>query len=440
LERLEEENIRLLLSFKGIHEQLQAQVVDQEDILQHFEREMSSRDLQIQGLMADIKAQQTIASDAVARSQQQISRVTDDCAKLLAEKESKIAELEARLLSSESLRDRVASLELQLRESEGLLAEERLFCRREIVRIAADHESKLFAMRQSYEAKTGGLDSQLEQRANDRAQQIVSDVFSRTKHVVAEVAFLHQQLHASNSKLNQMTEKNKSLQLQLEVSDCRCKELMLEGQSMQRLIDQQGKQIECFSDDLKKLSAASDSSPQMTQIIQQLRAEVAQKDAYITKLYAKFGKDAPAAAASASLSSASRQQAAHHHSPSSRSEPRAFEEERSAQEQLYFLTKVFESDLGIADELSSHLKAAAGICSAGNASGLRPSPTAAMDQLQAMLAVESTIPPPNVPHQDATSCSRPYLSRPQFLSRRLRVSSPPTAQDEAKEVRQAALT
>lgn len=99
LERLEEENIRILFSFKGLHEQLQAQVVDQvccatsaayccgqipvlkrgfqEDILQHFEREMSAKDLQIQSLLSDIKTQQTVAADAVALSQVRLITESD---------------------------------------------------------------------------------------------------------------------------------------------------------------------------------------------------------------------------------------------------------------------------------------------------------------------------------------------------------------------------
>jgi hypothetical protein len=42
-----------------------------------------------------------------------------------------VAELEDKLQSTESLRQRIAALEQQLRESEAVLAEERQFCRDE---------------------------------------------------------------------------------------------------------------------------------------------------------------------------------------------------------------------------------------------------------------------------------------------------------------------
>ncbi len=103
-------------------------------------------------------------------------------------------ELEDKLQSTASLRERIAHLELQLQEKEAVLAEERLFCRDELVRIASDHTTKVSELRRSLQEKSGGMDSVLEARAQARAQQIISDVFSQTKNVMAEVAFLQQQV------------------------------------------------------------------------------------------------------------------------------------------------------------------------------------------------------------------------------------------------------
>ncbi len=174
LERLEEENMRILLSFKGLHEHLQAQVVDQEDVLQHFEREMGAKDSEIQALLSEIKTQQTIAADAVALSQQEISRVKSDCEQKLAAKDAEVQGLEEQLHSSQTLRDRIAALEKNLAESQRVLEEERLFCRDEIVRIASDHEAKVSSLRQSFLEKSGGLDSQLETRAQVTSTSSIS--------------------------------------------------------------------------------------------------------------------------------------------------------------------------------------------------------------------------------------------------------------------------
>ena len=127
LERLEEENVRILLSFKGLHEQLQAQVVDQEDILQHFEREMGAKDKEIQALLADIQVQQTLAADAVALSQKEILRAKMECEQQLAEQEAKIRALEDIVEGTQSLRERLSTVERQLKESQDVLAEERLY-------------------------------------------------------------------------------------------------------------------------------------------------------------------------------------------------------------------------------------------------------------------------------------------------------------------------
>jgi hypothetical protein len=147
LERLEEENVRILLSFKGLHEQLRAQVLDQEDILQHFEREMGAKDAQILALNSEIQTQQSHASSALERSQKEISLAKLECERQLAEQEAKVRELEESLESTQSLRERFSALEQQLKECQEVLAEERLFCRNEVLRIASDHEAKLLAVR-----------------------------------------------------------------------------------------------------------------------------------------------------------------------------------------------------------------------------------------------------------------------------------------------------
>ncbi len=166
----------------------------QEDILQHFEREMSAKDLQIQALLSDIQTQRTAAADAVALSQREISKAKVECENVLAVQSAKLQELEDRLQSSDSLRQKISSLEQQLHESEVVLQEERLFCRDELVRIASDHSAKVSQLQHSLHEKSSGLDSALEARAQARAQQIISDVFSQTKNVMAEVAFLQQQV------------------------------------------------------------------------------------------------------------------------------------------------------------------------------------------------------------------------------------------------------
>jgi hypothetical protein len=72
------------------------------------------------------------------------------------------------------------------------------------------------------------MDAQLESRAQERAQLIIADVFSKSNNVMAEVVFLQQQLKVAADKIEKLTEKNKSLHLQLEISDARCNELLLE--------------------------------------------------------------------------------------------------------------------------------------------------------------------------------------------------------------------
>jgi hypothetical protein len=47
---------------------------------------------------------------------------------------------------------------------------------------------------------------------------------------MAEVVFLQGQLRVASGKIEKLTEKNKLLHLQLEVSDARCNELLLEVQ------------------------------------------------------------------------------------------------------------------------------------------------------------------------------------------------------------------
>ena len=81
------------------------QVLDQEDILQHFEREMGAKDTQIQSLLSDIKVQHTRATDAVAHSEIEISRQKLECERLVMEKEARLLALEEELQSTETLRE-----------------------------------------------------------------------------------------------------------------------------------------------------------------------------------------------------------------------------------------------------------------------------------------------------------------------------------------------
>jgi hypothetical protein len=441
LERLEEENTRILLSFKGLHGHLQAQVLDQEDILQHFEREMGAKDKEIQALLSEIKVQQALAADAVALSQQEVSRAKADCLQTLAAKDAEVQELRDNLHSTESLRERIAALEQQLQESTAVLDEERLFCRDEIVRIASEHEAKVSALRLSYQDKSGGIDAQLEARAQARAQQIISDIFSQSKNVMAEVAFLQQQLQAASDRMGRMTEKNRTLQLQLEISDGRCEELLKEGQTMRALVEQQGKRIDGFNDGMKKLSSAAAAAAAKDEIIQQLRLQIDEKDAYIQKLLAKFNKESlgGAATGSSALSPRTGVTGAPVRRPvadqnavplgNCSADSSSLGRGKDALEQLEFLAKVFEQELGIAETASSQWAASFG---KKDSPRPRPSPIIAPEKLQAMLAVESQAPPPiATSSHDAAPASRPL-----FLARRLRqgTGTPPALASQPLEV------
>ncbi len=260
-----------------------------------------------------------------------------------------------------------------------------------------------------------------------RAQQIISDVFSQSKNVMAEVAFLHQQLQQSSDKIERITDKNRSLQMQLEISDCRCKELLVEGRAMQALIDQQGKRIEDFIHGMKKLSSSTSSAAVQDGIIQQLRKEIGEKDDCIEKLRAKFnrellgwgggGSSAPVASRSRAMGVSSEDKAAaQKHQPPLESS--SLGRGKDALEQLEFLAKVFEQELGIAESASSHRAASFGQT---NSPRPRPSPIMKPEQLQAMLSVEQQVPPPINTSNHGTSPA----FRPLFLARRLRPSTPP---------------
>jgi hypothetical protein len=89
-----------------------------------------------------------------------------------------------------------------------------------------------------------------------------------------------------------------------------------------------------------------------------------------------------------------------------------------ALEQLDFLAKVFQQELGIVESSLSH---ESNIWAAAHGQNVSPkarsSPVIAPDKLQAMLAVENQAPPPSL---DAAPSSRPL-----FLARRLRPTTPP---------------
>jgi hypothetical protein len=186
---------------------------------------------------------------------------------------------------------------------------------------------------------------------------------------------------------------------------------------MQAQIDRQGKRIDDFNEGMERLSAATAASAAKDAVIKQLRDEMSEKDACIQKLRAKFSQASASAAGAASgkagwltprtsraVGSAddkelTRGRAVPLHSSLNRG--------KFALEQMEFLSKVFEQEIGILNSSASH--------------NPRPSPIIAPDKLQAMLALDSQAPPPNSSHHnDAVPSSRPL-----FLARRLRLSTPP---------------
>jgi hypothetical protein len=183
---------------------------------------------------------------------------------------------------------------------------------------------------------------------------------------------------------------------------------------MQAQIDQQGKRIQDFTEGMKRLSASAAAAAAKDDMMQQLRHEIREKDAYIHKLQAKFSQAISGGAASkagwttprtlaAGSSSKDKSVSQNDVSPLDSSLGRG----KVALEQLEFLSKVFEQEIGIIDTSALHRP--------------RPSPIIAPEKLQAMLAVDNQAPPPNSSsHSDAAPSSRPL-----FLARRLRLSTPP---------------
>jgi hypothetical protein len=183
---------------------------------------------------------------------------------------------------------------------------------------------------------------------------------------------------------------------------------------MQAHIDHQGKRIDDFTEGMKKLSAAAAAAAAKDGTIQQLRDEIREKDLCIQKLRLKFSQATAGGVAakagwltprtSGAITGTRDKALAENHSLSLDS---SLGRGKVALEQLEFLSKVFEQEIGVMVSSTSHRP--------------RPSPIIAPDRLQAMLAVENQAPPPNSSsYSDAAPSSRPL-----FLARRLRLSTPP---------------
>jgi hypothetical protein len=198
---------------------------------------------------------------------------------------------------------------------------------------------------------------------------------------------------------------------------------------MQTHIDEQGTRIQKFNESMKRVSAAAAAAAAQDDIILQLQRDIADKDTQIKTLLSKFhsgvgggggGGGGGACVRTPRVSGALRAVKDIMTGPANNSLPDSSSLSRGkvALEQLDFLAKVFEQELGIVESSLSH---ESNIWAAAHGQNVfpkaRPSPVVAPDKLQAMLAVENQAPPPCL---DAAPSSRPL-----FLARRLRPATPP---------------
>jgi hypothetical protein len=254
---------------------------------------------------------------------------------------------------------------------------------------------------------------------------------------------LQLQLQASSAKIDNLTAKNKDIALQLEVSERRCKELLLEGRAMQEHIDDQAARIDKFNESMRRLSVSAAAAAAKDDTIQQLQRDAADKDSYIQKLLDKFHSSVGSLAAgggggggggggpgirtmphtprvSGALRAVKDIMTAPPHD--SLAESSSLGRGKAALEQLDFLAKVFEQELGIVQTSLSH---ESNIWAAAHGKKEtprpRPSPVIAPEKLQAMLAADNQAPPPST----ASNLDAAPSSRPLFLARRLRPATPP---------------